>query len=54
MLKIVSPSKTFTSVGFGNASTLNVGQDVHAVGHLEGEVWTYRKGTSSQIRLVYK
>jgi hypothetical protein len=33
---------------------LNVGQDVHAIGHPQGEVWTYTRGIVSQIRANYE
>jgi S1-C subfamily serine protease len=50
LLKIERPPQTFPSLGFGNASALNVGQDVHAIGHPNGALWTYTTGTISQIR----
>ncbi|MBI3327035.1 MAG: trypsin-like peptidase domain-containing protein [Nitrospinae bacterium] len=50
LLQINTPPKTFTSLPLGDASTLAVGQDVHAIGHPEGEVWTYTKGIISQVR----
>ena len=33
---------------------MNVGQDVHAIGHPQGEVWTYTRGIVSQIRANYE
>ena len=38
----------------GDISKLEVGDDVHAIGHPEGEVWTYTTGTISQIRPKYE
>jgi hypothetical protein len=35
-------------------TSLEVGQDVHAIGHPDGQVWTYTTGTISQIRPRYK
>ena len=54
LLRIERPPKSFSFLRLGNISTLAVGQDVHAIGHPEGEVWTYTKGIISQIRLKYK
>jgi S1-C subfamily serine protease len=34
-------------------STLQVGDDVHAIGHPTGEAWTYTRGIVSQIRRNY-
>ncbi len=31
-----------------------MGADVHAIGHPQGEAWTYTAGVVSQIRLGYK
>ncbi|MBI3988854.1 MAG: trypsin-like peptidase domain-containing protein [candidate division NC10 bacterium] len=53
LLKIHTPPKTFTYLPLGDVSTLAVGQDVYAIGHPEGEVWTYTKGIISQIRPNY-
>ena len=33
---------------------LEIGQDVHAIGHPKGEFWTYTKGYVSQLRDDYK
>jgi len=54
LLRIDRPPKTFSFLRLGDISTLAVGQDVHAIGHPEGEVWTYTKGIISQIRNKYK
>ena len=54
LLKIDNPPKAFATLRLGNISTLAVGQDVHAIGHPEGAVWTYTKGIISQIRSKYK
>ena len=50
LLKINNPPKAFATLRLGDMSTLSVGQDVHAIGHPEGQVWTYTKGIISQIR----
>jgi hypothetical protein len=35
---------------FGPAKDIQVGTDVHAIGHPNGEAWTYTKGIISQVR----
>jgi S1-C subfamily serine protease len=39
---------------FGAMNEVQVGADVHAIGHPAGEAWTYTKGIVSQIRLGYE
>jgi S1-C subfamily serine protease len=41
-------------IALGNMSEAQVGADVHAVGHPEGQTWTYTKGLISQVRPDYK
>jgi len=50
LLKIYSPPKTIKHIRLGSSSNLAAGQDVHAIGHPNGEIWTYTKGFISQIR----
>ncbi len=54
LLRIVNPPPSLSFVSLGAASSLNVGQDVHAIGHPQGEVWTYTRGIISQIRANYE
>ena len=54
LLKIVNPPPSLSFLPLGTASSLNVGQDVHAIGHPQGEVWTYTRGIVSQIRANYE
>jgi S1-C subfamily serine protease len=54
LLRIVSPPPSLSFVSLGERSSLNVGQDVHAIGHPQGEVWTYTRGIISQIRANYE
>jgi S1-C subfamily serine protease len=42
-----------TPISLGQASDIEVGADVHAIGHPQGEDWTYTKGVISQIRQGY-
>lgn len=37
----------------GSAADVQVGSDVHAIGHPTGEAWTYTRGIVSQIRRDY-
>jgi len=54
LLKIINPPRRFAHLNLGTSSSLDVGQDVHAIGHPSGEIWTYTKGFISQIRPKYK
>ena len=54
LLKINTPPKNLSYMKLGNSSSLAVGQDVHAIGHPKGEIWTYSKGFVSQIRSNYE
>ena len=40
-------------LALGDSSRLQVGADVHAIGHPTGEAWTYTRGIVSQIRRAY-
>jgi S1-C subfamily serine protease len=42
------------TIPFGSMSEAQVGADVHAIGHPEGQTWTYTKGLISQVRPDYK
>jgi len=54
LLKIIAPPQSLPFLPLGMGSSLSVGQDVHAIGHPQGEVWTYTRGIISQIRSGYK
>jgi S1-C subfamily serine protease len=54
LLKINTPPKTLKHIRLGNSSNLAAGQDVHAIGHPNGEIWTYTKGFISQVRAKYE
>ena len=41
-------------LAIGSAAAVEVGSDVHAIGHPTGETWTYTKGIVSQIRRDYQ
>lgn len=38
-------------ISLGQMSSIQVGQEVHAIGHPRGNYWTYTKGFISQVRL---
>ena len=42
------------TIAFGNMSEAQIGADVHAIGHPEGQTWTYTKGLISQVRPDYR
>ncbi len=54
LLKIDSPPKDISFMDLADPSSISIGQDVHAIGHPEGEIWTYTKGFISQIRPGYE
>lgn len=54
LLRISAPPANLTVLPLGNMASIEVGQDAHAIGHPEGEVWTYTTGTISQIRPGYQ
>ena len=54
LLKIKNPPKNLPSLKLGSIKEVEVGQEVHAIGHPQGEVWTYTKGVISQIRPNYE
>ena len=54
LLRIEKAPQPIKYLKIGDASKLTVGQDVHAIGHPEGAIWTYTKGLISQLRPNYK
>jgi len=54
LLKIKNPPGNLPVLELGNINDVEVAQDVHAIGHPGGEIWTYTKGIISQIRPNYK
>ena len=41
-------------VKLGDTSDINIGMDIHAIGHPRGEYWSYTKGVVSQYRTDYQ
>jgi len=54
LLKIEHPSAELPVIKLGSMQDVEVAQEVHAIGHPGGEIWTYTKGTISQIRPNYE
>jgi S1-C subfamily serine protease len=54
LLKIQAPPQNLRALPLGDMADIEVGQDVHAIGHPDGEVWTYTTGIISQIRPSYQ
>jgi S1-C subfamily serine protease len=54
ILRVAAPARLLHPLRVADISKLQVGDDVHAIGHPEGEVWTYTTGTISQIRPHYE
>lgn len=48
-----APSGVIQPIAFGDFGKVKVGDDVNAIGHPEGESWTFTRGYVSQIRLKY-
>lgn len=54
LLRVPSLPEYVVPLRLGTQESLEVGQDVHAIGHPKGEVWTYTTGTISQLRPGYE
>jgi S1-C subfamily serine protease len=50
----VLPKTAIVPVALGDFSKVGVGDDVSAIGHPEGEAWTYTRGLVSQVRRDYE
>ena len=54
LLKMLDPPAGLRLMPLGDMAAVEVGQDVHAIGHPVGETWTYTKGLVSQVRHDYE
>lgn len=54
LLKLSSFPQPLAVLALGDPSAARVGENVHAIGHPEGEAWTYTTGIISQIRPDYR
>jgi S1-C subfamily serine protease len=53
LLKVGEVPAGIEPLQLGDSNSLQVGADVHAIGHPTGETWTYTRGVVSQIRRAY-
>jgi S1-C subfamily serine protease len=53
LIKLQKKPKKLHPIRLGKINSYEIGQDVHAIGHPEGNLWTYTKGFISQIRDDY-
>ncbi|HLH89627.1 MAG TPA: serine protease [Xanthobacteraceae bacterium] len=54
LLRLTMMPKGIKPLELGSPSEIQVGADVHAIGHPSGEAWTYTRGLISQIRNDFK
>jgi S1-C subfamily serine protease len=54
LVESVSVPANASVINFGAMNEVQVGADVHAIGHPAGRTWTYTKGIISQIRPGYE
>ena len=54
LVRVVNPPEGMTVLALGEMADIEVGSDVHAIGHPKGEGWTYTKGFISQVRPNYQ
>lgn len=53
LLQVADLPPGITPLALGDSTSIQVGADVHAIGHPTGEAWTYTKGIVSQVRRAY-
>ena len=53
LIRIKNPPAEMTVVALGDPTTVEVGEEVNAIGHPHGEFWSYTRGYVSQIRPKY-
>ncbi len=53
LIRVLDPPQSLTVIELGHIQDVEVGADVHAIGHPSGEGWTYTKGVISQLRPGY-
>ena len=54
LVKLASVPSYARPIELGDITEIQIGADVHAIGHPTGEAWTYTKGIISQVRKGYK
>jgi S1-C subfamily serine protease len=50
LLQLAAPPQGIRPIAFASEGDIQVGADVHAIGHPTGNIWTYTKGVISQYR----
>src|SRR5690606_14286963 len=53
LLQVADVPAGVKPLAVGSAASVQVGADVHAIGHPTGEAWTYTRGVVSQVRKDY-
>ncbi|GAB2178825.1 S1C family serine protease [Dongia sp. agr-C8] len=53
LIRIKNPPQDMTLVKLGDPSSVEIGEEVNAIGHPHGEFWSYTRGYVSQIRPKY-
>lgn len=54
LLRVTAAPDNLKALEFGNEKDIQIGADVHAIGHPTGAIWTYTKGLISQVRKDYQ
>jgi S1-C subfamily serine protease len=54
LIQVAEVPAGVTPLELGNSTTIEVGADVHAIGHPTGQTWTYTRGIVSQIRRAHR
>ena len=54
LIQLVEVPADRAPVKLGDENEINIGMDVHAIGHPHGDSWTYTKGVISQYRNDYQ
>jgi S1-C subfamily serine protease len=53
LLKLVKPPAALPAAKFGDILSVQVGEDIHIIGHPHGLLWSYSTGVVSQVRDNY-
>ena len=54
LIRILKPPSDLRPVGVGNISSIQSAEDIHVIGHPNGNLWSYTTGVVSQIRNNYE
>lgn len=54
LIQVLEFPSSAKPISIGESHDVNIGADVHAIGHPNGESWTYTAGVISQYRIKYK